>query len=305
MDKQDILLLGDGFFARGFLRYINFNKFSVTQIYRDNFINPQDMIYCLQRDVKYNSFHFRNLVSHPIKSIQTNITNLELLDTDKVVVNNTQYKYDYLVICLGGQKSIKEWSNDFNDIVGKPKLSIGVVGMGPTGFEISTILSKKHKIDTFDMLDKDKVLNYVSPNRRTELLGLLDKYGITTTYGQMYNSNKYNHDKVFFCLGTRPNNLTSNFKPINSYLQFKQNVYIGGDCANTEFIKTGQMAYQQGVYLAKRLNGEIPIEQPFAYKSEGIALNLGNKEVLIEGHKYVPNGIYPDFIIRLYSMFFI
>ena len=30
-----------------------------------------------------------------------------------------------------------------------------------------------------------------------------------------------------------------------------------------------------------------------------------NKKVLIEGHNIIPDAIYPDIIIKLYSMFFI
>ncbi len=306
LDKQDILLLGDGFFARGFLHYINFNKFSVTQIYKDNFINPQDLMYCLQRNIKYtNGFHFRDLFRGPIKSIKTNITELELKNYNTIVINNVDYSYNYLVIGLGANKSIRDWSNEFNTIVDKPKLSIGVVGIGPTGFEISTILSKNHKIDLFDMLQKDTVLNCVSSSRRVELLERLDKFKINTTYGQMYNPKNHHNDKVFYCVGTRPNVLTSKFKNVNNFLQYSSNIYIGGDCAPGDFIKTGQMAYQQGAYVARRLNGEIPIEQPFEYKCNGLALNIGENKVLIEGHRYVPDGIYPDFITRLYSLFFV
>jgi hypothetical protein len=35
IDKQSVILLGDGFFARGFLHNINHNKFNVL-IYQDN-----------------------------------------------------------------------------------------------------------------------------------------------------------------------------------------------------------------------------------------------------------------------------
>jgi NADH dehydrogenase FAD-containing subunit len=157
----------------------------------------------------------------------------------------------------------------------------------------------------FDILNKDKVLNYVSSRSKEKLLVLLDKYNINITYGQIYNPKNYNHDKVFYCVGTKPNSLTSKFNKINNFLEHSSNIYIGGDCANGEYIKTGQMAYQQGAYVAKRLNGDIPIEQPFEYKSKGISLNIGNEKVLIEGHKYIPDGIYPDFFTRLYSIFFV
>ena len=62
-------------------------------------------------------------------------------------------------------------------------------------------------------------------------------------------------------------------------------------------------AYQQGIYVARRLNGEIEENKPFEYKPNGIALNIDNKKVLIQNHNIIPNCIYPDYIIRLYSIF--
>ena len=121
----------------------------------------------------------------------------------------------------------------------------------------------------------------------------------------MYNTNNnYN----IFCIGTKPNILTSNFK-INESLQvsskdiFYKNIYSGGDGVNSKYIKTGQLAYQQGAYVAKRLNGET--DDIFKYSHNGISLHLGNKKVLIEGHNFLPDNIYPDFIIKLYYIFFI
>ena len=35
------------------------------------------------------------------------------------------------------------------------------------------------------------------------------------------------------------------------------------------------------------------------------SLNLGDKKVLIQNHNFVPNGVYPDYIIKLYSLFFV
>ncbi len=67
----------------------------------------------------------------------------------------------------------------------------------------------------------------------------------------------------------------------------------------------------QGVYVAKRLNNisynfnKTDIDKPFEYNHNGISLQLGNKKVLIEGHNIIPDAIYPDIIIKLYSMFFI
>ncbi len=157
---------------------------------------------------------------------------------------------------------------------------------------------------------EQKVLNFVKQRSKNHILNLLDKKNISKTYGEMYDKTKYNHDVSIFCVGTRANILTSNFK-VNKFLQHMNysNVYIGGDCINSmDYIKTAQMAYQQGVYVANKLNKEIEnIEgiKEFEYEHNGLSLNLGDKTVLIENSKHIKYGIYPDFIIKLYSMFFI
>ncbi len=317
MDLLNILLLGDGFFARGFLHHIDYNQFNVTQIYKDSFINPQDMMYDLQRNKIYSEHsHFKDYYNKsPTKKIM-NIESLNIINKNEVQINNDKYNFDYLVIGLGAQKTLKDWSNEINYFVNKSNLSIGIVGMGPIGFELANILkNKNNKIDMFDMLPKSKVLGYVNDKNKEELLQLLYKKNISTTFEKMYNKTEYNHDKVIFCIGTRPHNLTINFK-VNEYLQLKtegnmyyNNIYLGGDGLNsTKYIKTGQLAYQQGKYVAERLNNKElnkELNKEFVYESNGIALNLGDKKVLIEKHNIVPNGIYPDFIIKLYSFFFV
>ena len=308
--KKNVILLGDGFFARGFLHTINRNKFNIFQIYRDRFINPQDLTYLLQRNQIYNaSLHIRDFFYKlPDYSLKLNITKLEI-SQNKIKINDNPnpYIYDYLVIGLGAQKSLKDWSDELNSFVNVKNKNIGIIGMGPIGLELGFTLSKYNKIDLFDMLPENKILGFANKQNKDYVLNLLDKQKISKTYEQMYNKNNYKHDMSIFCVGTRANNLTSNYK-VNKFLQDinYSNVYIGGDCINSmEYIKTAQMAYQQGVYVARKLNGDIPEDTPFEYKPNGYALNIGNKKVLVEGHKYLANGIYPDILIKLYSLLFI
>ena len=121
-----------------------------------------------------------------------------------------------------------------------------------------------------------------------------------------FNKKCETNEPAIVCIGSRPNLLTQDWK-VTNFLTLENNpsVHVGGDCANTTFYKTGQVAYQQGVYVAKKLNGEIPADEPFVYEPQGIALNIGDGKSIIEGHPYVPNGVYPAFIIKLYSLFFV
>jgi NADH dehydrogenase FAD-containing subunit len=315
--KKDVILLGDGFFARGFLHNINYDMYNVTQIYKDGFINPQDIIYNLENDIDVNNkpFHFRDLLYRgPNIKIQQTITQLDIIDNNTVNINNNKYNFDYLVIGLGSMKTLATWKEEINNIKNKTNNIIDIIGMGPVGLELGNILSKKYKINMFDIFPKAKVMGYVSPLNKDFLLKLLEKKNISTTYETLYNieqrSHLYPNNYKIFCVGNKPNILTNNMT-VNDFLQYKDNIYIGGDSANYQnmnYIKTAQVAYMQGEYVAKRLNstlGSDDLNKPFEYKHNGISLQLGDKKVLIEGHRFIPDAVYPDIILKLYSAFFI
>ncbi len=306
-NKPRIVLLGDGFFARGFLHNINYNKFHITQIYKAGFINPQDMMYSLQRGKHFiTEVHFRDFFTRNVnRKLCMNIKTLNINTIKNVVtVNNHPFPYNHLVIGLGNQKTLEDWRYEFNHLIGKPKMMIGIVGMGPTGIELATILSKHSYITMFDMLPKNKVLDSLGVDTKGAILDSLKDKDITTYFNTPYNPSEYNFDKVLFCGGGKPNNLVSDIKlVVNEYLQANRNIYLGGDCVDTGFPKTAQVAYQQGAYVAKYLNGDIPYNKPFEFVSKGTAINIGDKKVIIEGHPILWDGVYPDFMMKLYSLF--
>jgi NADH dehydrogenase FAD-containing subunit len=302
-NKKRVILLGDGFFARGFLHNIDRKKFYIIQIYKDEFINPQDIMYSLQRNKNYNkSFHLRDYIykSANIKIKQT-IKTLDIKTKNKVKINDKYFNYNYLIIGLGGNKTLYDWKEELNKINENNYHNsdinniISIVGMGPTGIELSCILSKKNKVNLFDILSKDTVFK-----NKNNLLKTIENKNIELLFETKYNSS-YSKD-VIFCTGTKSNNLTNKYKS-NKYLQIDENIYMGGDCNNNNYIKTAQIAYQQGIYVAERLNCNINNE--FEYCQNGTSTNIGDKKVLIENHNIIPNGIYPDIIIKIYSLFFI
>jgi len=124
------------------------------------------------------------------------------------------------------------------------------------------ILSKNNLIDVFDTLSEDKILSYVKPYTKKYLQQLLNEQKINLHLNSIYDPKNHLHNEAIFCVGTKSNMLTSHLK-VNEYLQLEtnKNVYIGGDCANTSFIKTAQVAYQQGVYVADRLNKQINLQK--------------------------------------------
>ena len=211
------------------------------------------------------------------------------------------------MIGLGSQKSLSSWSDDINELSKmSDKKHIAIIGMGALGLELGLILNKNHKIDMFDMLNEDKILSYVNPYYKNFILNSMKNKNINIYLEKMYNSAEYKHDKIIFCVGNKSNILTKSIQ-INDKLQSIEynNMYIGGDCIDSiKYIKNAQCAYQQGVYVAKRLNGEIQDEK-FEYISKGISVNIDDKQILIQNHKFIPDNIYPDFMIKLYSFFFV
>jgi NADH dehydrogenase FAD-containing subunit len=314
-NKKQVILLGDGFFARGFLHHVDYKKYNIIQVYKDAFINPQDLMYSLQRDITYksdNNIHFRDIITrfrsrNSLTKICEEIKTLEINKMgviDYVKINDEIYGFDYLVVGLGSQKSLKLWCDEINHLIKEKSKNIAMVGLGPVGLELSMILSKNNKIDVYDSLSSEKILSYVRPQTKDFLLNILEKKQINLHLEQFYNKEKNSHDKIIFCVGSRPNSLTINLKVNdNLSLDTNENVYIGGDCAQLSYIKTAQMAYQQGVYVAHKLNGQIKNDEKFKFKSNGISLNLPDKKVIIENNSIIPDSIYPDWFIKLYSLF--
>jgi NADH dehydrogenase FAD-containing subunit len=289
--KQDVVLLGDGFFARGFLHTIDHSKFKITQIYRDDFINPQ-MI------TSSYTFHIRDLFSKkPYHIKRMDIQSLKF-DEHTVLVNNLPYTYDHLVIGLGANKSLYEWKLEIKELRSSASSKINIVGMGPTGLELATSLAGVKSVHLYDSLPKEAVMSYLTPKGKNTVLQNLEKLNITTHYGVMYKGS----EPAILCVGTQLNKLTSNFS-VNDKLELNLNnrVHIGGDCVHTGFVKSAQVAYQQGVYVAMKLNGET--KDPFVYSHKGMAVNIGEHQTLIEGHCYLPDGLYPDIVVKLYSLF--
>ncbi len=177
--KQNVLLLGDGFFARGFMHAIDRNKFHITQIYRERFINPQDI------DSSFN-LHFRDLFyAAPDKVSKVNIRELNV-SPGCAKINEETFRFDHLVIGLGAQKSIAEWREQTINILKDSPASqdINIVGMGPTGIELAFMFKTKsvRKVSLHDALSEDKILSYLSTEGKHTVLNRLSKYGIGSNY---------------------------------------------------------------------------------------------------------------------------
>ena len=73
--------------------------------------------------------------------------------------------------------------------------------------------------------------------------------------------------------------------PVNKYLQISKinNVFAIGDCANSGFPPTAQVAYQQGEYLARRFNNNFNNNE-FVFNNQGQIGYIGMKKVFVNCH---------------------
>ena len=330
--KQNIVLLGDGFLSRGFLDTIDKSRFRITQVYKDKFINPQDMIYQLNKN-KWNGepWHIRDIIrKKPDQIINTKIRDMRYF-YNTILINedgndllcDARINFDHLVIGLGSQKSLSDWQNTIRDMININSKNIGIIGMGPTGIELATILSRNNNITLIDTLKKENTLNYLSFANKEMLFRILENKNIKTIFNEFYYPSNYNFDTTIMCVGNRVNNLVSSINIDDRFRDvLNKNVYLGGDCANTNLPKTAQLAYAQGIYIAKQINGRenrpfrfidsvptkdvnIKNENYYNFTSNGMSLNIGDNSNLICGHTYLPDGKYPSEIIKLYSLFFV
>jgi NADH dehydrogenase FAD-containing subunit len=330
-NKQHVVLLGDGFLARGFLDTIDKSKFRITQVYNNTFINPQDMIYQLNKD-KWNTdpLHIRDIIrKKPDNTIQVKINDMRYFENTCIINENTHeyseisLNYDHLVIGLGSQITLNDWQQTIKNLININNKNIGIIGMGPTGIELATILSRNNNITIIDTLSKVNTLNYLSQSNKDAVFSILSDNNIKTIFNQFYNPYNHHFDTTVMCVGNRVNRLVSGVKVDEKCRDISNNnVYLGGDCANTNLPKTAQVAYAQGIYIAKQINGienrpfryidrlskDLSKDQDnkyYNYISQGMSLNIGNNQNIICGHKYLPDGKYPCEILKLYSMFIV
>jgi NADH dehydrogenase FAD-containing subunit len=301
---------------------IDRSKFRVTQIYKDEFINPQDLFYNLENDKWVDSpIHLRDFfipdadvkIRETVTSLKYNQANLLELVVD---ANQTRtLHYDHLVIGLGSNTTLAEWASKIKKLIGKKDTNIGIIGMGPTGVELASILCRNNKITLMDALSFDNTLGYISSYHKKYLLKHLNDRGVTTIFGTFYDPTKHHFSQTIFCVGNRINRLVDGNRVDGFFRDVNNNsVSIGGDCANTHYPKTAQLAYEQGVYIAKRLNGtenrefnyvgdSLKVGDYYNVFSKGTAITIGSNRAIIDGHPYIPDGVYPSTILKLYSMF--
>ena len=254
----------------------------------------------------YNE-HIYTYTNNFIKNVDIEIDeNVEKIDLEESVIitdkNKYNYKDKYLVVGLGSNvdngfywnekiNEIKELYNEPNNTNTK---NICIIGSGPTGTELAFYLNDMgFNITILDADKKENLYKYLSSEGKEKILNEFKKYKITLHDNTMFNETiRKNYDYNIFAIGSRSNDLTSKWS-IDSNLKLVNydNIFSGGDCIMQQYPKNAQVAYQQGVYIAKYLNNEIneinENKNPlFSYDDKGIALYIGDNKYYVEINSY-------------------
>lgn len=299
-EKKNVYLLGQGWLAKGFIDTIDKNKFKIINISRNKFIYTPQLLQSIK--LKENTDITSELIIKKVDEYH----NEEILsiDLDKKIIETNNNKYDwnnsYLVCGLGSHIDIgKYWENEFNKIKKMNKSdTINIVGSGVTGTELAFYLNDLgYKIKLIDFLLLDKMYTFVNNETKNKILYLLEQNNIKLVTGRMYNKH-VDDGNVIFATGSRSNDLTSKWKITNQLCVENYNdVFAGGDCITQKLPKNAQVAYQQGVYIAKKINGDKNLKD-FEYVDNGIALYSGNSHYLVEINN--KQYVLPSFIVNMY-----
>lgn len=207
--------------------------------------------------------------------------------------------------------------------------NIAVIGCGLTGSEvIGTLMDyKKFNIHAVDALPRPLMM--FDDKLSTFTLDLWKVYNVNTYMNHnvsfidnnsigFSNNNKIDYDLAIWCGGIKKTLFTDKILsrlnvsdnkgiPIDDCLRVKhtENVYAMGDCTNSSYPSSAQVAYQQGQYLAHQFNhSRVPFKEPFRYVDKGQIGYIGMKQSIIQT-PYFRNGgkltYYLNNIVHLYN----
>ena len=134
----------------------------------------------------------------------------------------------------------------------------------------------------------------------------------------MYSKDDTSFNHVIFATGSRANDLTSKWN-ITPQLNLKgyNNIFAGGDgisinldidniSKRQELPRNAQVAYQQGKYIAMRINNIDKKQDDFKFDNKGISIYTGlgyyYTELIINNNKYKLS--IPEQLIKIYYNFF-
>ena len=325
--KQHIVVVGTGWASDRFLKEIDLSRYTVTVISpTDYFLYTPKLIY--SAFFNYNPC-LQLPIDNTIQYIKDKVTDVSFEDNIIYTTSNSKpIYYDYLIFAHGGDiqtfgiKGVEEHCICIKDLssirllkerlVGENK-KVAVIGCGLVGTDIIGLLidQKKHLPIAIDALKGP--LGMMHPSISSYTMNVWRDHNVKMYFGDFVNQVtdkeiyigkeiKQPYDVAVWCGGIQSNALTQSVlarlnkqhkKGLPVDLFFKvhtlQNVYAIGDCANTEYYPTAQVASQQGRYLARYFNNQFT-SSAFNYKHKGTIGYIGGGESIYQNGNFVLRG---------------
>ena len=339
MENKKIIIVGFGWASIGFLQHINTKKYDITLISKtDHFLYTP----LLAQNVKQDRFLIINIdqIKTPLAFIHEKVENVDFRQN---LVNKNKYDYlvfshgtEVNTFNIPGVQENTFYFKTFEDIakIKKPifelpiNATVAIIGCGLAGTEFVGSLAdmKRFNILAIDALDRplitfDKSLSQeVIDNWKRENIKMYFK-----SFVQKINSNsleikdkpELEFDMAIWCGGIKMSDLSQKVNkllqlennrgiPVNEYLQIQGqgNLFAIGDCAFSSNPPTAQVAYQQGVYLAKHFNNDFKKNQKFVFQDKGQIGYIGNGKSVYQNKYYKGGGniiYYFNNLVHLYN----
>lgn len=324
--KEKITLVGFGWASIGFLHYIDTNKYDVhlisdnlsflyTPLLAQNVNNNRNLeIDAKSMNQKFsiiqgkvNNVDFKkNTIKYDDKEVEYE----HLIFTHGASVNTFNVpgvkEYTYFLKTSHDVGVLREKIKELKD-----GSHIVVIGCGLTGSELIGTLNdmNKFKISAIDALPKPLMM--FNESLSSKALSLWKNQKVATYFNSLVtkieeksilllSNNKINFDLAIWCGGIKGNSLTLHVNKslnksnnggiqVNEYLEIDDNskIYAAGDCALTGNPPTAQVAYQQGIYLAKTFNSGK--NGKFVFENAGQIGYIGNYESVFQ-NQYIYGG---------------
>lgn len=328
--KNNILIIGSGWVANGFLKNIDYEKYNITLVSQSEMFlqQPNFSLFLNDDDVIIE----QNLKSKfpKIQYICDTIENVKLKNQEVSSSTNT-YNYDYVVFCYGSVSNdyningIKENCYSIktkNDIVSLKKVIedlqensiVAVLGCGLTGSEIIGQLIDMNKFQVVAIDGLPGPLNTFNTYLQEYTRNIWSKYGISTYFNSfvkkvnkneilLTNDKRVKYDIAIWCGGIKKSPLTDTINkhictnnkfgiPVNEKLQLENysNAFAAGDCAHSGFPPTAQNAYQQGIYLANQFNSNFTVDK-FKPNNKGQVCYVGKNNAIYQHNDFYLSGV--------------
>lgn len=207
---------------------------------------------------------------------------------------------------------------------------IAVIGCGVTGTEVigSLIDYDKFKITAIDGLSRPVPI--FEQNLSQKVLNHWNSYGVN----HMFNTfvSKIDNEKITFkgidqelqydlaiwCGGIKMSSLTEKIIKklnmnsnkgilVNDNLKVNNvdNVFAIGDCADSSYPPTAQVAYQQGIYLANQFNNDWKNRVPFHFTNKGQICYIGKKKSIYQNKYFKTGGTITYYFNNLLNAYYL